>query len=139
MPLKLKRVYDPPAADDGCRVLVDRLWPRGVSKERAALDTWLKDVAPSPELRTWFGHKPERFEEFAARYQAELEQNPAVVQELRQLKQTSRVLLMSGYNDIAHQSHQSPFDRILPKPITPEQLARRVRAVLDEGLQTAEG
>lgn len=84
MGLKLKRIYDAPSADDGYRVLVDRLWPRGVSKEKATLDLWLKDVAPSPELRTWFGHKPERFEEFTARYRSELDSNPAVA-ELRQI------------------------------------------------------
>jgi uncharacterized protein YeaO (DUF488 family) len=74
----IKRIYDAPATTDGYRVLVDRLWPRGVSKEKAALDLWLKDIAPSPDLREWFGHQPERFQEFSARYQAELEQNPAV-------------------------------------------------------------
>lgn len=75
---RIRRIYDTPSSEDGYRVLVDRLWPRGVSKERAALDLWLKDVAPSPELRTWFGHQPERFEGFAARYRLELETNPAV-------------------------------------------------------------
>ncbi|MCL2453880.1 MAG: DUF488 family protein [Micrococcales bacterium] len=76
--LRTRRVYDPPASDDGCRVLVDRLWPRGVSRERASLDTWLKDVAPSPGLRTWWGHDPERLAEFTERYRAELDHNPAV-------------------------------------------------------------
>lgn len=71
--LRLKRVHDEPAADDGLRVLVDRLWPRGVSKERAAVDLWPKDVAPSPELRRWWNHDPERFDEFAAAYRAELD------------------------------------------------------------------
>ena len=80
----VKRIYDEPAGTDGYRVLVDRLWPRGVSKEKAALDEWLKDIAPSPELRTWFGHKPERFAEFSARYQYELASNPAV-EHVRQL------------------------------------------------------
>lgn len=75
---RIQRIYDPAGSADGYRVLVDRLWPRGVSKERAALDLWLKDVAPSPELRTWFGHQPERFEEFAVRYRLELKTNPAV-------------------------------------------------------------
>lgn len=80
MDIHIKRIYDAPSRADGCRVLVDRLWPRGISKERAKLDEWLKDIAPSPELRTWFGHKPERFAEFSARYQAELSHNPAVEQ-----------------------------------------------------------
>ena len=82
--IQIKRIYDAPSRTDGFRVLVDRLWPRGVSKERAALDLWLKDIAPSVSLRTWFGHKPERFAEFGERYAAELSSNPAVV-ELRAL------------------------------------------------------
>lgn len=75
---KIKRIYDKPTSDDGYRVLVDRLWPRGVSKEKAALDEWNKDVAPSSELRTWFGHKPELLEEFSTRYEEEMRKNPAV-------------------------------------------------------------
>jgi uncharacterized protein YeaO (DUF488 family) len=73
----MKRVYDKPAPDDGYRILVDRLWPRGVSKEKAALDLWFKEIAPSAELRTWFGHDPKRFPEFTARYEQELADNPA--------------------------------------------------------------
>jgi DNA-3-methyladenine glycosylase len=72
MTVSVKRVYEEPAAGDGFRVLVDRLWPRGISKQRAEVDEWLKDVGPSDELRTWFGHVPERFGEFATRYRAEL-------------------------------------------------------------------
>ena len=70
--IRIKRIYEAMSADDGFRVLVDRLWPRGISKERAALDDWWKDIAPSPELRTWFGHKAEHFEEFAVKYRVEL-------------------------------------------------------------------
>jgi len=81
--LRIKRVYETPSADDGYRVLVDRLWPRGLTHERAELDLWLKDVAPSPGLRTWFGHDPERFAAFSERYRAELADNPAV-EELRE-------------------------------------------------------
>lgn len=86
--IRIKRVYDEASADDGYRVLVDRLWPRGVSKERAQLDAWLKDVAPSPALRTEWHHDPDRLEEFAGRYRAELDSNPqtvAAVTELRAL------------------------------------------------------
>lgn len=72
MKVSIKRVYEKPDSADGFRVLVDRLWPRGVSKEHAEVDEWLKDVGPSDELRKWFGHVPERFEEFASRYGAEL-------------------------------------------------------------------
>jgi uncharacterized protein YeaO (DUF488 family) len=70
--IRVARVYDPPGPDDGDRVLVDRLWPRGLSTEAAGLDEWAKEVAPSGELRTWFGHDPARFDEFASRYRAEL-------------------------------------------------------------------
>ncbi len=77
MELKTKRIYDDPSPDDGYRVLVDRLWPRGVSKERAALGEWAKEVAPSDELRTWFHHEVQNWAEFERRYRAELDQNPA--------------------------------------------------------------
>lgn len=70
--IQIKRVYDDPAAEDGARVLVDRLWPRGVSKERADLTEWLKEVAPSDQLRRWYGHDPAKFDEFALRYRVEL-------------------------------------------------------------------
>lgn len=76
MTVGVKRVHDEPAPEDGFRVLVDRLWPRGVSKERARLDVWLKDVSPSTELRTWFHAEPDRFDEFAVRYREELASNP---------------------------------------------------------------
>ena len=98
MGVRIKRIYDEPAAGDGCRVLVDRLWPRGVSKEKAALDLWLKDVAPSPDLRTWFGHKPERFEEFVAKYREELDKNPAVG-ELREIMKNKDVTLLYAARD----------------------------------------
>lgn len=74
--LKVKRIYDAPDAGDGYRVLIDRLWPRGVKKEAACLDEWNRDIAPTPDLRRWFGHKPENFAEFAQRYQAQLHANP---------------------------------------------------------------
>ena len=76
----IKRIYEPAAAADGYRVLVDRLWPRGVSHERAALDLWLKEIGPSTDLRVWYGHQEDRFPEFARRYTAELVTNPAVAQ-----------------------------------------------------------
>lgn len=74
----IKRAYDPPSEKDGTRILVDRLWPRGLSKAKAALDGWAKEVAPSPGLRKWFGHREDRFAEFARRYRAELKDNPAL-------------------------------------------------------------
>ena len=95
----IKRIYDEAADDDGCRVLVDRLWPRGVSKERAQLDLWLKEVAPSPPLRTEFAHMQERFADFRAAYEAELESNPAVGT-LRDLAaQHGKVTLLFGAKD----------------------------------------
>lgn len=76
--VRIKRVYDDPAPEDGYRVLVDRLWPRGVSHERAAVGTWLKEIAPSAELRTWWDHDPARLDQFTARYRAELDANPTL-------------------------------------------------------------
>ena len=78
MVLRVKRIYENPAAEDGYRVLVDRIWPRGVSKERAHLDEWLKDVAPTTPLRTWFHHEEPKWQEFQTRYRLELDGNPAV-------------------------------------------------------------
>jgi uncharacterized protein YeaO (DUF488 family) len=97
--LTIKRIYEAPSSGDGCRVLVDRLWPRGVSKEDAALDQWLKEVAPSPELRTWFGHDPERFEEFGQRYRAELESNPALDGLLDTAREAEAVTLLYAARD----------------------------------------
>ncbi|TFC46388.1 DUF488 family protein [Cryobacterium sp. TMT1-21] len=86
MGILIKRVYDEPAESDGVRVLVDRLWPRGVSKEHARLDLWLKDVAPSPDLRTWWNHDPARLAEFAERYTAELGAAPQTRQAVAELR-----------------------------------------------------
>lgn len=97
--LKIKRVYEAPADDDGYRVLVDRLWPRGVSKEKAALDGWLKDIAPSPDLRIWFDHKADRFEEFTARYELELQTNPAVEQLREAISGNQNVTLLYAAHD----------------------------------------
>ena|SRR5581483_1175250 len=93
-----KRVYEPAAPSDGLRVLVDRLWPRGLSKRRAHLDNWLKEVAPTPRLRNWFGHRPERFAEFSRRYRRELKGNPAVA-DLRKLGRGKKVTLLYGAHD----------------------------------------
>lgn len=85
MPVKVKRIYEQPAADDGFRVLVDRLWPRGISKEEAKLDLWLKDIAPSDPLRHWFNHDPAKWPEFQHRYQAELANNSQATTQLRKV------------------------------------------------------
>lgn len=97
----IKRIYDPPEESDGYRVLVDRLWPRGVSRERAALDAWFKDVAPSPDLRNWWDHDPDRMDEFAARYRAELAENPAVNELRHVLAERAAVTLLYGAHDPA--------------------------------------
>src|ERR1700740_3374200 len=89
--VKLKRAYEPPAAEDGTRILVDRLWPRGIKKADAAIDTWLKDIAPSTELRRWFGHEPTRWEEFRRRYRSELSAHQDLLSELRAMAREGRL------------------------------------------------
>jgi uncharacterized protein YeaO (DUF488 family) len=98
MSFQIKRVYDSPSPSDGKRILVDRLWPRGLKKSDAHLDLWMKDVAPSPPLRQWFHHDPERFPEFSQRYTRELKTNPAV-NELRELGKNKRVTLLYAAHD----------------------------------------
>jgi uncharacterized protein YeaO (DUF488 family) len=100
--IQIKRVYDAPKASDGLRVLVDRLWPRGMAKQRAALDLWMKDIAPSAELRRWFGHDPKRWNEFQARYRAELKQREADLAELRSRARRGTVTLLFGARDVEH-------------------------------------
>lgn len=90
MGIEIKRIYEPAGKDDGRRVLVDRLWPRGVTKQEARLDAWLKDVAPSPQLRTWFGHSDERFDAFAEQYRLELDSDPIRQSAVRQLLEMGR-------------------------------------------------
>lgn len=99
--LKLKRAYEPAEAGDGRRVLVDRIWPRGVSKDEAHVDLWLKEVAPSTALRKWFGHDPARWSEFRERYFKELRANPAV-ENLRQIMAAGPVTLVYGAKDTQH-------------------------------------
>jgi len=101
VPFALKRVYEPASDEDGQRVLVDRLWPRGLTKQKAHLDLWLKDVAPSPDLRKWFHHDESNWDEFRHRYLAELDRNAAVAQ-LRELAGRGRVTLLYGAHDEAH-------------------------------------
>lgn len=100
--LAIKRVYLPPDDGDGQRVLVDRIWPRGVSKREAAVDVWLKDIAPSAGLRKWFGHDPARWDEFGKRYRAELADNDEAVAQLRELVNAGRVTLLYGAHDEDH-------------------------------------
>lgn len=100
--LRLKRVYEPASPEDGMRILVDRLWPRGLRKENAAVDRWLKEIAPSSELRQWFGHDPVRWPEFRRRYTAELRQHVAALDEVRELAKQGTVTLVFGAHDEQH-------------------------------------
>lgn len=98
MNVSIKRVYETPTAADGRRVLVDRLWPRGMTKQAARIDLWLKDVAPSAELRRWYGHDPEKWLEFRERYRSDLQGNPALA-ELRELSRKGRMTLVYAARD----------------------------------------
>ncbi|MDR2188675.1 MAG: DUF488 family protein [Azonexus sp.] len=101
MSISLRRVYEKPAATDGMRILVDRLWPRGLARASAAIDRWQKEIAPSTALRQWFGHDPEKWAEFQSRYRAELLDNPALA-ELGALARAGHVTLLSATRDEAH-------------------------------------
>ena len=121
MAFRIKRIYDDASDDDGCRVLVDRLWPRGISMERARLDAWLKDVAPSPALRSWWNHDAERLDEFAVRYRAELDGEPATVRavaELRELAAAGPTTLLYGARD-PHVNHARILADYLEPPASP--------------------
>lgn len=103
MKLQIKRIYEEPSADDGKRIFVDRLWVRGMTKERAKIDSWEKDLAPSKELRKWYGHIPERFEEFRRRYHEELDENPKAADFAEKLSKTDgTVTLLFGAKDTEH-------------------------------------
>lgn len=102
MAVRMKRAYEPAVRDDGYRVLVDRLWPRGVSKEEARLDEWARELAPSAELRRWFGHEPARFAAFRRRYLDELAAQDAKVRELRRRARGGTLTLVYGAHDSEH-------------------------------------
>ena len=100
--VNLKRAYESPAAEDGTRILIDRLWPRGISKERAAIDQWMKDIAPSTELRKWFGHDPARWDEFRRRYAQEVRKNTDLLDHLRSLARHGPITLVYAAHDEKH-------------------------------------
>ena len=100
--IRIKRAYETPDSEDGERILVDRLWPRGLTKEKAKIDLWLKDVAPSTELRKWFAHDPGKWEEFRSRYQEELKRNKEQLSLLRQEAAKGTVTLVYGAKDQQH-------------------------------------
>lgn len=102
MPIRLKRIYDKKADQDGVRILVDRLWPRGIDKQEAGIDLWLKEVAPSTELRRWFGHDPAKWKEFRERYRGELKANEAALESLRERARTETITLLYAAKDTAH-------------------------------------
>lgn len=102
MTIQLKRVYDEPSKSDGTRILVDRLWPRGLTKEKARVDLWLKEIAPSTELRKWFAHDPAKWPEFKARYKAELKHNASQLALLKQATTRGSTTLLYGAKDTEH-------------------------------------
>ena len=102
MNIKMKRVYEEPAASDGSRILVDRLWPRGLTKEKAHVDLWLKEIAPSTELRQWFGHDPEKWKRFRGRYETELRHNGQLIEILTKKAREGTITLIFGARDEKH-------------------------------------
>ena len=102
MNIKIKRVYEQPAQDDGVRILVDRLWPRGLTKEKASVDLWLKEIAPSTELRKWFGHDPEKWKSFRGRYVSEIRHNDDLLKVLKQKASEGTITLLYGTRDEKH-------------------------------------
>jgi len=115
--IKLKRAYESPAADDGTRVLVDRLWPRGVKKADAGIDLWMKELAPSAELRKWFGHDPARWQEFRRRYVEELRHHPEQLARLRALAKQGPITLVFAAHDERHNDAVVLRDLLLGKGI----------------------
>lgn len=102
MKVAIKRVYQEPSDEDGTRVLVDRLWPRGLTKQKAKVDLWLKDIAPSTELRKWFSHDPAKWAGFQERYAVELKSKTALVEQLKKLSKEGHVTLLYGAKDEVH-------------------------------------
>jgi uncharacterized protein YeaO (DUF488 family) len=102
MNIKIKRVYEQPHKDDGVRILVDRLWPRGLTKEKAGVDLWLKEIAPSTELRKWFGHDPDKWKSFHGRYETEIRHNDDLIKVLKQKARKGTVTLLYGARDEKH-------------------------------------
>ncbi len=102
--IRLKRAYEPPTDDDGTRILVERLWPRGVTKERAAIDLWLKELAPSAELRKWYSHDQTRWAEFRLRYWSELEQKAEAIRDLKRRLEEGPVTFVYAAKDEEHNS-----------------------------------
>lgn len=118
----LKRAYEPPSPGDGMRVLVDRLWPRGLTREQLAIDFWLKDVAPSVALRRWYGHKPDHWERFAAKYREELAQRADLLRLLDELRRRGRVTLIYGARDTTR-NNAAVLREVLEGDLRPHEVA----------------
>jgi uncharacterized protein YeaO (DUF488 family) len=118
--IKLKRAYDRPTARDGTRVLIDRLWPRGVTKVDAAIDQWIKDLAPSTALRKWFGHDPARWEEFRRRYAAEVHEHPEMLNRLRTMARRGTITLVFSAHDELHNDAVVLRDLLLGRQVEPK-------------------
>jgi uncharacterized protein YeaO (DUF488 family) len=112
---KIKRVYEKPEKEDGFRILVDRLWPRGLTKEKAKVDLWLKEIAPSTELRKWFAHDPEKWEEFKKRYLSELKKNKEPVAQLKEKMKERNVTLIYAAKDETHNEAQVLLNELKKK------------------------
>jgi uncharacterized protein YeaO (DUF488 family) len=100
--IKIKRIYDPASRDDGKRIYIDRLWPRGMKKEEVKMDEWLKDISPSDSLRKWFGHDPSKYAEFKSRYTKELEKHSEVLERIRKEAKKETVTLLFSAKDVKH-------------------------------------
>ncbi|MEV4618502.1 DUF488 family protein [Asanoa sp. NPDC049573] len=109
--VRLRRVYEDPTPADGTRVLVDRLWPRGLRKDEAHFDEWLKDIAPSAELRTWYGHQPDKFDEFRRRYLVELKHNDSL-DRLKAIRREGELTVLTATRDVDH-SHAAVLAKLL--------------------------
>ncbi|KXK04183.1 MAG: hypothetical protein UZ17_ACD001000878 [Acidobacteria bacterium OLB17] len=110
MSLTIKRAYEPAARSDGKRILIDRLWPRGISKDKAKIDLWMKEIAPSTELRKWFGHDPEKWKEFQTRYKAELKANRELLDTILEMAEAGPVTLVYSAKDEEHNDAVVLFD-----------------------------
>jgi uncharacterized protein YeaO (DUF488 family) len=113
--IHVKRTYDPPARGDGRRFLVERLWPRGMKKEALAMDAWMKDVAPSAALRTWFGHRPERWEQFRRRYWKELDAHPSAWKPLEEAAKRGPVTFLYSARDTEHNGAVALREYLIPR------------------------
>jgi uncharacterized protein YeaO (DUF488 family) len=125
---ELKRAYEPASPDDGCRVLVERLWPRGVTKARAAIDVWMKEIAPSAELRKWYGHEPSRWEEFRRRYWSELQANREAVETLREKEREGKTTLIYAAHDEEHNGALALREFLERRQRKPGAVAKKHRA-----------